>query len=165
MDYEVTCPLCKRKAELVTSELFYGTDYGNNIYVCRRCDAYVGTHGRSKKPMGSLAWPELRKARRMAHSMFDQMWQRGDMTRSRAYAWLGWKLNVPPEKAHIGMFDEEQCKQVWLAALRFCLTHSEIIDCPDCNGTGDVGWPERMWDYDPCERCKGTGQIQRGDIR
>lgn len=149
----------------MSSYLFYGKDYGNNVYVCRRCDAYVGTYGRSKKPLGTLANEETRKARALAHSTFDLMWQRGDMTRSEAYRWLGWRLNIPPHKAHIGMFDLETCKDVWLAAIRFWLINSELIQCPDCLGSGDMGMPKDITDYRPCPRCNGHGTIQRGDIK
>jgi hypothetical protein len=32
------------------------------------------------------------------------------MSRSKAYAWLSKKLQIPPEQCHIGMFNIEQCK-------------------------------------------------------
>lgn len=162
---QVKCPYCGRVAEFMSSQLFYGQDYGSNVYVCRRCDAYVGTHGRSKRPMGSLANEELRTARKRAHSMFDLMWQRGHMTRSAAYRLLATSMKIPPEKAHIGMFNLEQCDLVWLAALRFFLMNGEIEDCPDCQGSGDAGYPERIEDYNPCTRCNGLGWIQRIDLR
>lgn len=53
--------------------------------------------------------PELRRdaaARR-------QLWK-GDnprMTRHDAYAWLASALEIPPEHAHIGMFDWEMCQR------------------------------------------------------
>lgn len=33
------------------------------------------------------------------------------MKRSAAYTWLAQKMNLPEEKAHIGMFDDAQCRQ------------------------------------------------------
>jgi hypothetical protein len=149
----------------MSSLLYYGTDYGTNMYVCRRCDASVGTYGRSKRPMGELANAELRDARKKAHSVFDLMWQRGHMTRSQAYKWLSWKMSLSPELTHIGMFNEEQCKDVWLYAMSFYLTHSELEPCPDCVGSGDMGKPNDIEDYKPCDRCNGHGMVQRGDIR
>jgi hypothetical protein len=149
----------------MTSEAFYGTDYGTNVYVCLYCDAYVGTYGRSNRPMGPLADEPLRNARKAAHSVFDIMWQRGDMTRSQAYRWLAWKMELPPELAHIGMFNKDQCERAWVHSLRFYLTCSELIECPDCNGTGDVGYAVDITDYCPCPRCYGEGVAQRGDMR
>jgi zinc-finger-containing domain len=162
---KVNCPYCKREAEFSSSEEFYGTDYGTNVYFCRRCDAHVGTYGRSKRPLGHLANGQLRKARAIAHSVFDIMWQRGNMTRSHAYKWLGWKMKLPPELCHIGMFTVQQCRMAWQHAIRFYLTHSELNDCPDCQGSGDLGFPHRIASYIPCDRCNGEGQVQRGDIR
>jgi hypothetical protein len=162
---QVKCPYCNRDAEFMTSELYYGTDYGTNVYACRRCDASVGTYGRSKKPMGPLASAELRQVRMRAHSVFDLMWQKGDMTRSAAYQWLAQKLKIPPAQAHIGMFSAEQAEEATLHAIRFYLTTSEYITCPDCQGSGDMGRAYDLRDYLPCNRCEGEGMIQRGDIR
>lgn len=159
------CPYCRRVAEFKTSLEHYGEDYGNNVYVCKPCDAYVGTYGRSRKPYGTLANGELRIERKNTHSVFDLMWQQGHMTRSEAYHWLSLKTGLPPQKTHIGMFNLRECKVVWLWALQFLLTNSELVDCPDCVGLGDVGFPNRMNDYRPCPRCRGQGMIQRGDIR
>lgn len=36
----------------------------------------------------------------------------------------------------------------------------ECIDCPDCNGMGDKGWPPRM-----CPRCEGMGNVREMGAR
>lgn len=106
------CNYCGKEAKLVSSKDFYGKDYGSNVWSCRPCSAYVGTHGRSEAPLGTLAKPYLRDLRKEAHSLFDPVWKNGKVSRRNAYKWLAKAMNVPPNKAHIGMFDEEQCKKL-----------------------------------------------------
>lgn len=103
------CPYCNEKAVFMTTEEYYGKDYGTNMYVCRPCDATVGTHGRTKNPKGTLANKELRQLRMEVHAIFDPLWKSGKMMRHNAYAVLQKLMNLPKEKAHIGMFNKEQC--------------------------------------------------------
>jgi hypothetical protein len=110
MDNIVTCPYCGRAAVFMSSKQFYGTDYGTNIYVCRLCDAYVGTHKGSKTPLGTLANQETRNMRKMAHAHFDRLWKSRQMSRTKAYQWMCRAMDLPPEKAHIGMFTADQCR-------------------------------------------------------
>ena len=37
----VICDYCGKPAELVSSEVIYGRDYGHKIWLCRSCMAYV----------------------------------------------------------------------------------------------------------------------------
>src|SRR5690625_1533178 len=106
------CPYCKEKAEFFTSTEFYGQDYGNNVYVCRPCDARVGTHKRSKTPLGTMANAQLRDLRMQCHKHFDRKWKSGNMSRSKAYVWLQDAMNLTQKQAHIGMFNESQCKEL-----------------------------------------------------
>lgn len=110
----VICPYCGEKAEYVDSaEVYHGISYGM-IYLCRPCNAYVGVHGKSDVPKGSLANAELRYWRRLAHAAFDPLWQHGKFYKQRnsAYAWLAEKMDLPKEETHIGMFGIESCKRV-----------------------------------------------------
>lgn len=118
----ILCPYCKRDAQFVDSAIIYGISYGM-IYHCRGCDAYVGVHKETNRPLGSLANAELRKARKKAHSIFDPLWQTGSINaiwshympkitnRDKAYLWLSKQMNINKEKCHIAMFNEDQCKQ------------------------------------------------------
>lgn len=109
----VECPYCGNEAKFMTSKDFYGRDYGTNIYSCKPCDAYVGTHGNGKTPLGILANEELRTYRKRAHSAFDQLWKgrkANRMSRHKAYAWMAEQMNLEPKDAHIAMFDVEKCK-------------------------------------------------------
>ncbi|MBN6206237.1 hypothetical protein JYK21_07220 [Ralstonia pickettii] len=103
----VICPYCKKEAEFVTSNQFYGKDYGTNLYVCHPCDARVGTHGKGKQPLGTMANKQLRALRMACHEAFDPMWKRGK--RREAYSWLQEVMGLSKKDAHIGKFDEKQC--------------------------------------------------------
>jgi len=93
------CNYCGNEAEFMTSKEFYGQDYGVNMYVCRPCDAYVGTHGKGKTPLGTLANKRLRSMRKTAHSMFDPLWKGKyrKMGRSKAYQVMQ-KLKSNPKR-------------------------------------------------------------------
>ncbi len=96
----------------MSSKEFYGTDYGTNLYVCLPCDARVGTHRNSKTPLGTLANAALRDLRMQCHKIFDRKWKCGKMSRKKAYKWLQKAMGLSEEKAHIGMFNENQCKKL-----------------------------------------------------
>lgn len=113
------CPYCGEEAELTTGHKVYPhrSDLAHlKVWACFPCDAWVGTHKNSPehKPLGRLANGELRRAKMSAHAAFDPWWKSGKMSRHEAYAMLAEKMGLPKEKAHIGMFDVEQCKQVVL---------------------------------------------------
>lgn len=113
---EVICDYCGRRAEFVDSSIVYrGVSYGM-IYLCR-CKpgyAFVGVHKGTDRPLGRLADAGLREWKKRAHAAFDPIWKEGRFRgrRNAAYAWLSEQMNLPPEKTHIGMFDEKQCEQV-----------------------------------------------------
>ncbi len=106
------CPYCKKPAEFMSSVDFYGHDYKTNLYVCLPCDARVGTHGRGKTPLGTMANSNLRSLRKECHRRFDVRWKTGKVSRSKAYQQLAEMMNLPSEKAHIGMFDKVQCTKL-----------------------------------------------------
>jgi hypothetical protein len=108
------CPYCGKEVVLRNSDIIYGKSYGN-VWMCSnwpKCDAYVGCHNGTKKPLGRLANKELRYWKKKAHYAFDSIWKSGRMDRSTAYSWLANKLNIPGNKCHIGMFDIDRCKSV-----------------------------------------------------
>ena len=119
------CPYCQAPAEIRDSAIVYnGRSYGP-IWLCSnypRCDAYVGTHPGTEKPLGRLANPELREWKKRAHSMFDPIWKNGSMKRPQAYKWLSDKMGIPRDECHIGMFDIDQCREV----VELCSIHREM---------------------------------------
>ncbi len=110
------CPYCGKPAPLVPDTEVYRRSYGKSIYLCRRCDAYVGCHDGTCVPLGRMANKELRTAKRQAHAVFDRIWKSGEMTRHEAYKWLSEALGLPIKNTHIGEFDVEDCHRVVLAA-------------------------------------------------
>ena len=56
---------------------------------------------------------ELRTLRNYCHSLFDPIWKTSrSISRTKLYNRLAEYMNIPTEKAHIGMFDKEQCNKV-----------------------------------------------------
>lgn len=108
----IYCDYCGNEAVLVEDSEIYGRSYGHKAWLCRDCNAYVGCHGRSDKPLGRLANAELRRWKMAAHAAFDPLWKRGLLRRNAAYAWLAEQMGLPVEKTHIGMFDVAQCQRV-----------------------------------------------------
>lgn len=108
----VICPYCNKEAEFLTSYQFYGVNYGTNLYVCRGCDARVGTHGRGKTPKGSLANAELRALRMRCHALIDPFWKQGKYSRTTVYKRMAKAMGLTSDQAHIGMFNKEQCLQL-----------------------------------------------------
>jgi hypothetical protein len=96
----------------MSSKEFYGRDYGTNLYVCRPCDAYVGTHKGTNQPLGTPANRDTREWRKLAHTRFDWLWKSGKKSRTKAYLWLQNVMGLTRSEAHIGKFTAEQCKEV-----------------------------------------------------
>ena len=108
----VVCPYCFKRARFMyDSEPLFGENRGPH-YHCDPCQAYVGCHRNSNKPLGTLARFELRRGRIQAHDAFDPLWRDSGMSRDDAYLWLAEKLGVDPGQCHIAMFNEKMCRQV-----------------------------------------------------
>lgn len=66
----VLCDYCCRSAAFVTGDRLYPHRpdlYNLNFWACKDCDAHVGCHKGTDKPMGRLADKPLRDAKRLAH--------------------------------------------------------------------------------------------------
>lgn len=127
---KLICRLCLQTPELVKGTEVYPlwpTLAHLNFWLCRKCDAYVGCHlaganvqqpdgtwvrSDGTLPLGRLANPALRAAKRAAHAAFDPIWKDGVMSRKEAYAWLANELNIPVLECHMGEFDCQQCATV-----------------------------------------------------
>ena len=114
---KVTCQYCGNEARLVEEKEVYGKTRGfGPVWFCNCVpgNAYVGCHKGTTKPLGELASPKLRYWRMRAHKAFDPIHSktRGEMTRTQAYDWMSSRLNIPAEKCHIAMMDEETCQAV-----------------------------------------------------
>jgi len=116
------CPDCNVRTTFTSATKVYGKgkDFGD-VYLCPKCDAYVGCHKGTTKAYGRVANKYLRRKRGHAHKFFDNMWQRKmdenpewskGKARRKAYKWLSKQMALPVELTHIGMFDIPQCQQV-----------------------------------------------------
>ena len=122
---------CGRRAELVTGQVIYPRRpdlYAKRFWRCEPCDAYVGCHPGSTRPLGNPAGPELRRARMRAHSALDPLWQHAEhhypnllnrkikairrIARSRVYRWISLRLGIPEEQCHIGQSDVATCEAI-----------------------------------------------------
>ncbi len=116
---KVICPYCDVGAKLVDSKIVYGGRSYGMIWLCSNypdCDAYVGVHRGTKKPLGRMANAKLRKAKMAAHAAFDRHWKSWDLTRrmgrNEAYRVLAEALGICVKNCHIGMFDVDECNRV-----------------------------------------------------
>lgn len=106
------CPYCGAGVKLQDSAIIYSKSYGN-IYLCTRypkCDAFVGVHKKTNKPLGTLANSSLRELRKLCHKHFDKLWRKRGWKRTVAYLWLSTTMGIPKSQAHIGYFTENQCR-------------------------------------------------------
>lgn len=110
---DLECHYCDVGTEVISGAMLYNNrpDLQSKLfYRCPKCLAYVGTHAKSRQPLGTVARAELRQLRKRCHEVFDRIWRETNLSRSDAYAWLAESLGIPQAACHIAMFDEEQCR-------------------------------------------------------
>lgn len=113
------CPECGSEAVLTNGQEIYPKRpdlHKKSFWICRPCNAYVGCHPGSQRPLGTPATKELRSKRSEAHAWLDPLWDARKVgenakplfdSRSTAYKWLAAELGLTSEKCHIGMMDFE----------------------------------------------------------
>lgn len=111
------CPYCGKDAKLVEGREVYPYRYDlydKRFWTCAPCDARVGCHNGTDRPLGRLADGALRRAKMAAHAAFDPLWKSGAMRRENAYAWLAVRLGIEDvaKDCHIGEFDVATCERV-----------------------------------------------------
>ena len=123
---KIRCQYCGTRAVLRPDYVAKGKRArGVLLYVCGRyprCDAYVGVHKDTCKPLGTLANKSLRTKRRLAHEAFDVLWKSGLMNKAQAYEWIQAEFSLSEEDAHIGMFSEQMCDELIAACEAFVST-------------------------------------------
>jgi len=112
------CEYCGGRVIFTDSAVLYGRSFGM-IYLCTNCNASVGVHKGTKKPLGTLANAVLKLKRKEAHRVFDAIWKTQGSTRSEAYEWLAGKMGLPKHRTHIAYFNIAQCDEV----IRLCRKH------------------------------------------
>lgn len=118
----VICDYCNNQAQLIGGNIIYPHRpdlHRLRFWHCEPCNAYVGCHKGTTRPLGRLANAELRQAKQEAHAAFDPLWKfhtfkdgYQTMTRTMAYKWLAEQLEIEVTVCHIGMMDVEMCRRV-----------------------------------------------------
>lgn len=112
----INCPYCQKPAKWVENKEIYGRNYGRSYmaWYCRPCDAYVGCHNNTKKPLGRMADRELREWRKKAKNKFIEVKLNGNWKnkklKSKAYLWLKDRLG---KEFHFGDSTIDECKSVY----------------------------------------------------
>ena len=109
----VRCPYCRELCEWVDNAEIYGRRMGKSwmAYLCRPCEAWVGCHENTRKPLGTPANKQLRRMRAQVHEKLDFLWREGQMDRGQFYKSLGRLcIGEPGAEVHIGQADEGMCQ-------------------------------------------------------
>ena len=112
------CRYCGGVIRRVPGQQVYGDATARRLklknewfYQCQNCNARVGCHRGTTRPLGNVANEVLRLKRMETHQVFDAFWKSRHMSRTAAYKWLSKKMGLPEEKTHIGGFEMDQCQQ------------------------------------------------------
>ena len=105
------CPYCNKEAKFCENKEIYGKNYGKSYmcYLCKPCDAYVGTHNNTSRALGTMANRELRQWRIKAHAAIDPLWKSKVYRRKDIYKSL---RKLFGKKIHIGESDVQTCKDI-----------------------------------------------------
>lgn len=118
MEVSTICRYCGGKIRLVPARAVYGSSVKRlhmereYIYQCQNCNARVGCHKGTKRPLGNVANETLRLKRMETHQIFDAYWRAAGMSRSQAYRWLAEQLGLAEAETHIGSFEMDECAKV-----------------------------------------------------
>ena len=93
------CRYCGGAVHLVPAAKVYGPAAAKRLglgrekfYQCQNCNARVGCHKGSARPLGNLANEALRMKRMETHQVFDSFWKERGMSRTQGYKWMAKKL-------------------------------------------------------------------------
>lgn len=112
------CRYCGGVIRLVPASAVYGASTRRlglereYIYQCQNCNARMGCHKGTKRPLGNVANETLRLKRMEAHQVFDSFWKAKGMRRTKGYQWLARQMGLSEKETHIGCFEMDQCQKV-----------------------------------------------------
>ena len=103
------CRYCGGAVHLVPAAKVYGPAAAKRLglecekfYQCQNCNARVGCHKGSARPLGNLANEALRMKRMETHQVFDSFWKERGMSRTQGYKWMAKKLRLSAALRWIG---------------------------------------------------------------
>lgn len=79
------------------------------VYMCPKCQSYVGCHKGEYVSLGSVANKALRDKRSETHNYIDTFWRQEYISRTKLYHLMSVLLKIPKARCHVGMFSIEQC--------------------------------------------------------
>lgn len=79
------------------------------FWLCKPCNAYVGCHQNTKRPLGTITNAETSEWRKKVHAKIDPLWQEGHYSRGELYAKISKEIG---KKYHTGEASIETCKQI-----------------------------------------------------
>ena len=89
MENPKICRYCGGTVHLVPAAKVYGSAAAKRLgieqekfYQCQNCNARVGCHKGTDRPMGNLANEALRMKRKETHQVFDGFWKSKGMSRT-----------------------------------------------------------------------------------
>lgn len=119
LEIPTICRYCGGAVRLVSASKVYGPAAAarlgierQSFYQCQNCNARVGCHPGSTRPLGNLANGALRMKRMETHHVFDSFWKERGMSRTQAYKWMAKKMRLSEELAHIGGFEIDRCQKL-----------------------------------------------------
>lgn len=86
---------------------------------CDGCGGFVGCHHKTRqrtRPLGVIASPAIKNARRHIHALLDPLWQSGQIDRKRLYQDIGKHLGHEYHTGEIRTIEE--AREVYVAARR-----------------------------------------------
>ena len=99
VEIPMICRYCGGAVHLVPAAKVYGPAAAKRLglerekfYQCQNCNARVGCHKGSTRPLGNLANEALRMKRMETHQVFDNFWKERGMSRTQGYKWMAKKL-------------------------------------------------------------------------
>ena len=101
------CRYCGGPIRLVPAERVFGASTerlgqaNEMLYQCQNCNARVGCHKGTTRPLGDVANETLRLKRMETHWVFDEMWRQRRWSRTQAYKWLAKEMELSIEAGKI----------------------------------------------------------------
>ena len=98
------CRYCGGIIRLVPASTIYGASAerlgmtDEKVYQCQNCNARVGCHHGTTRPLGNVANEVLRLKRMETHRVFDAFWRSRAMSRTQAYQWLAGRWSCRNQK-------------------------------------------------------------------
>lgn len=109
------CPYCGGVVSLTSCKEVYPHRpdlWHKPMWACMPCEAWAGCHPGGTRRAGRIANIETRKLKIEAHAAFDPMWKSGEMSRTKAYKWLGEKLGLDKRDCHMGWMSDDNLRRV-----------------------------------------------------